>query len=70
MDCRCTISYDDAGFNPLGAIIEFCPLHEAASELLDAAQFALKVFENADISGNWWVPSREKIEAAIAKAAP
>lgn len=40
----------------------------AAPELLEAAQFALRVFENANIDGNWWVPSKEKIEAAIKKA--
>ena len=40
----------------------------AAPDLLKAAEFALKVFENANIDGNWWVPSRDAIKAAIAKA--
>lgn len=61
VECGCVIITRIRGFS-----IDWCPLHAAAQDLLEAA----KRLQHGSQGGVWDEDAMEALEAAIAKAAP
>ena len=63
--CGCLIEYEGDQFHQ-DYSIDWCPLHKAASELLEACQTLIPWLKEWKVDGTL----RTNLEAAIAKATP
>ena len=66
MDCGCKVFQN---VTPWTTRIEYCPMHQAAPELLEACRIAIETFDdNAPGPGDTEKGALRRLRAAIAKA--